>query len=316
MGKQVGRPVQAKTVRDYFSSGSGRQLWKEGVSEKENVGNGSGEFDDGKYRVKLVKAYTAMSNNSGKPQNVMAFKFLEGEYKGQTVYAYQGLDNKIGLGIALATIKKLGFDVDDVEELDKIDGKLTKKGPEVELRIQTRGEYQNKIVVKLLSDEDEEDKDVDVEEDEDAEPAKKGKSKAADDEDDDKVKDSGSEDADEDADGDNDDDEDEDKKDTKKSDEDEDSYDEDEEEDEKPSKKAKKSDDEAEEDEEDEDEDEKKKDEDEVVLDIGKRISFKYDGEKTKGKIIKVNEEAREVKVKLADGTKLVVSVDDIIDVL
>lgn len=313
-------------MADYFSSGSARKLWKEGFENKENVGSGAGEFDDGKYHVKLEKAYTAMSNSSNRPQNVMVFKFVNGDYKGQKVYSYQGLDNPTGIAIALAVLEKLGHEVTSPDEIDAADRKLSKEQPDVELRLQTRGDFQNKIVVAKLDDSDdseEDEDDVDVEKDEDDEedaaPAKKAKGKKADvaaDEDEEDTADEDDEDSEESDDADD-------------EDEDEDGKDNDEDEDEeKPvaktkkvaDKKAKKiveEDDEDEEtdDEADEDEDEDSEEE-EVALEPGMKLKVKHDGETVKVKIIKVDEKAKEVRVKLADGSKITISVDDIVDVI
>lgn len=316
---KVGRPATAKSVKEYFSSGSGRKLWKEGLAERENVGNGFGEFDDGKYRAKVVKAFTAMSNNSGRPQNVLGYKFVAGEYKGQTKYHYQGLDNKVGIGIALETLKKLGYDIEDIDELDDTDRQIQKDQPEIEIRLLTKGDYQNVAVVGLVDSaesDSEEDDDADVEE-----KPKPRKGKTAESDDDTEDEDEDSEKGDKDDEGDSeesDDDEDEDKED------DEESEDEDEDEEKKPKakkgkdKKSKSEDEEDKDEADEEDEDEEKEDgeSDEVVLEVGMKLKVKIDDESVKAKIVKVDEKAREVRVKLADGSKVTISVDDIEEVL
>lgn len=254
-----------------------------------------------------------MSNSSNRPQNVFAFKFMDGDYKGQKVYSYQGLDNPTGISIALAVLEKLGHEVTSPDEIDDADKKLTKEQPEVELRLQTRGDFQNKIVVAKLSDSDdseEDEDDVDVEEDEDDEetvaPVRKGKKAVVEDDDSDDEEDAKSDGADSD--------------DAEEEPED----DEDDEDEEKPVKKAKAvekkkskpSDDEEEETDEDTDEEDEDSEEEEVALEPGMKLKVKHDGETVKVKIIKVDEKAKEVRVKLADGSKVTISVNDIIDVI
>lgn len=253
----------------------------------------------------------------------MVFKFVDGDYKGQKVYSYQGLDNPTGISIALAILEKLGYEVTSPDEIDAADRKLSKEQPEVELRLQTRGDFQNKIVVAKLDDSDdseEDEDDADVEEaDEDDEetvaPAKKVNGKKSDvetDEDEDDASDTDSEEAEETDD---------------EADEDEDGEDDDEDE-EKPvaktkkvaDKKAKKIVEEEDEDEETDDEADEDEDadseEEEVALEPGMKLKVKHDGETVKVKIIKVDEKAKEVRVKLADGSKITISVDDIVDVI
>lgn len=294
----MGRPVKAKSLKEYFASGSGRELWKAGRSTYEAGGTANVEFDDGKYVAKLHKAESGVSQGSGRVQNVVLFKFMEGEYKDQVIRWYQGLENEIGISVMLQAFKKLGHEIEDPDDIDSVNSKLTKEQPVCEIRLKTneRG-YQSVIVLKMVEDdteeededEDEEEADVDVEK----ESAKKPSKKAAKDEDEE---------------------EDDDEKET-----------EDEDEEEKPEPKktktpVKETPEEDEEDDSDDDdddeEDEKEEDEDEVALEIGMKVKVKYEGEEVKGKIVKIMEDEKKVKVKLADGTKIRVGLEAIVDVL
>lgn len=294
----MGRPVKAKSLKEYFASGSGRELWKAGRSTYEAGGTANVEFDDGKYVAKLHKAESGVSQGSGRVQNVVSFKFMEGEYKDQVIRWYQGLENEIGISVMLQAFKKLGHEIEDPDDIDSVNSKLTKEQPVCEIRLKTneRG-YQSVIVLKMVEDdteeededEDEEEADVDVEK----ESAKKPSKKAAKDEDEE---------------------EDDDEKET-----------EDEDEEEKPEPKktktpVKETPEEDEEDDSDDDdddeEDEKEEDENEVALEIGMKVKVKYEGEEVKGKIVKIMEDEKKVKVKLADGTKIRVGLEAIVDVL
>lgn len=304
----MGRPVKAKSLKEYFASGSGRELWKAGRSTYEAGGTANVEFDDGKYVAKLHKAESGVSQGSGRVQNVVSFKFMEGEYKDQVIRWYQGLENEIGISVMLQAFKKLGHEIEDPDDIDSVNSKLTKEQPVCEIRLKTneRG-YQSVIVLKMVEDDtEEEDEDEDEDEDEEEadvdvekESAKKPSKKAAKDED---------EEEDEEKETDDDDDE----KETE---------DEDEEEKPEPKKTKKPVKEEPEEDEDDDSDDEdddedEEKDEDEVALEVGMKVKVKYEGEEVKGKIVKIMEDEKKVKVKLADGTKIRVGLEAIVDVL
>lgn len=322
---KAGRKSTAKNIGEYFASGSGRKLWKEGQVKFEEGGTGIPEYDDGKYKAKVVKAWAEQSQTSSRWQNVIEFKFLDGEYKGKSVRQYQGVDTDWGVSILLQTLSKLGLEIESPEDIESADKKLTKKQPVVEIRLRTKGEFQNVIVSAPLEgedadededseDEDEEDEDddtdVDADEDEEEEkPAKKKKKSKSDDEDEDEDEEEAEKDED----------------DEDSEDEDSDDEDADEEDDEEPKPKKKKKkdveaeedEDEPEEDEDDEEEEDEEEDEEQVALKIGMKLKVKYDGEEVNGKIVKVMEKKKQVKVKLKDGSKVVIGVpDDIVDVL
>lgn len=248
---------------------------------------------------------------------MVAFKFIDGEYKGKIKYWYQGLENEIGISVMLQAFKKFGHETENPQDIDEINKKLTKEGPVCEIRLKTDPirSFQNVAVLKMVDgaeaeiddeekDEEEEDTDASVEKESPKKSSKKV-AKEEPEEDEDEDEDDDAEDSDEDEQADDEDAVEEEKPEPKKT--------------KKPVKEEVEQDDEDEDDEdEDEDEEDEKEEaeEDEVALEVGMKVKVKYEGEEVKGKIVKILEEKKKVKVKLADGTKILVGLEDIVDVL
>lgn len=307
--KGPGRPPVAKSIKDFLASPATRKLFDSGKAQVGENAGGFAEYDDGKYRCQVVSATMGRSQSSGRWQHVMGFKFIEGEYKGQTCYQYQGLENEMGFTILVTTFEKLGIQIETPEDLESADKKVMKDKPTVDIRLRTKGEFQNLFVLQPVDSEEVEEEDEDDDSDENAkekvETSKKPKKE------DDEDEDESSEEDDDDDDDDQDEDEDT-----------EEEENEEEEEEEKPAKKPSKKkeveedDDDSDEDEEDEDE-EKKTEEEKVTLDVGTKVKVKYEDDKVTGKIVRVDEEKSRIKVKLKNGDKIWVAVpDDVIDVL
>jgi hypothetical protein len=319
-----------------------RTAVKEGLTKaKENKG-GFAEYDDGKYRFQLRKAEAGKSNSSNRPQVIMTWKFLDGDYKGQLYKSYRGIQNADDFYYLFLDMKRLGYEIDDPADLPELLETLSKDKPKVSGGLVTKGEYQNLRINKLIDGDEDED---DEEDDDDDKPKKKKGKKSKDDDDDD--------DADEDEDGDDDDEEEEKpkrkgKKKSKSDDEDdEEEEDDDDDEDEKPSRrrksKKKKDEDEDEEDEDSDDEDEdeeeeekpKKKrkgkakddedeeedeDEDEgsdeeVAVTVGSIVKAKLKSGTQKVEVVEILDD-EELKVKTKDGKTVKISSDRILDVI
>lgn len=295
MPGKPGRPITAKSLKEYFATGTAKKLWSEGKRKADEGGYGGGVFDDGRYRVALTDAYSSVSQK-GRPQNVFGFKFLEGDYKGQKVFKYQGVDNETGVAILLRDFKLLEQEIEDPEEIDGANKKILKSGAVLTIRLKTNGEYQNVILERLLEADENEKEEENEDDDSDDESAKEDQD--ADEEADE------SDETDDDAESD---DEDEDEE-TEEEEEDSDSDDEDE-------------------DEEDDDEKEtkpkgkagktgksravKEEEVEEISLEVGMKVKLK-DG--SKGKIVKILEDEGQIKIKLPNGDKKKVSVEDIAD--
>ena len=305
----AGRPPAAKSLKEYFGTALGKKKWNDALEKSKATS--FGEYNDGTYKVQLIKAEVNTSKASGRLQHVFGFKFIDGEYKGSTVYQYQGVENETGISILIQNLRKLGYDVTDAEEIEEADPKLAKSKPVVTVKLKTNGEYQNLAIIGVEGKKkDEEEEDVDDEET-DTESKSNDNPYNSDDDDDDKDDSKSDKDADE--------DDDEETEDEDEEDDDEDSEEEDEE---KPKKKSKDED----EDEEDEDEKPKKKETkeveaDEVNLEVGTKVKVKYDGDEVKATIVKIIEENEDgtglIKVKLANGDKVKIEVPDgIVDIL
>lgn len=286
----------AKTIKDFFSSSSTKKLFEQGKASVQERGSGAfEEFDDGKYRCQLVAASISQSKTSGRWQHAMGFKFLEGEYKGKLKYQYQGLENEVGFSVLIADLARMGIEVEAVEDLESVDKKLMKEKPIVDIRLRTKGEFQNVSITKLVDEDEVENEDEEEEEEEENE--KDEKSKAEDDDD--------SDDTDRDSDDESDDEDDEETKPSRKL-----------------SKKSSKKNDE--DDEENEENDEEKVEEDDeaeddskVNLEIGTKVKVLYDDEKVIGTIVKLDEEDsknQRIKVKLKNGDKVWIKVPDEIE--
>ncbi len=329
-----------------------RSAVKEGLQKaKENKG-GFAEYDDGKFRLQLRKAEAGKSNSSNRPQVVMTWKFLDGDYKGQTYKSYRGIQNADDFYYLFLDMKRLGYDIDDPADLPELLETLSKDKPSIVGVLRTKGEYQNLLINKLIDGD--EDEDEDEEDEDDDKPKKKGKKKSKSDDDDDEDSDDEDEDSDDDdddeeekpkrrgkkkskksdddeddEDGEEDEDDDEDekpsrrrkskKKEDEEDEEDEDADEDDEEdEDEKPSrrKKSKKKDEDEDEDEEDDDsEDEDTGDEEELAVTVGSIVKAKLKTGTKKVEVVEILDD-EELKVKTPDGKTVKISSDRILDVV
>jgi len=287
---------------------------KEGIKA-----GGFDEFDDGRYKAKMVKAEIGVSAND-RLQVLMHWKFLSGEYKGKEKIAFQGIETEESLKYFGIDLEKLGYETDSIEGPDDLKGiikELNKEKPEARISLKTKGEFQNVNIVKVKgSDDDEEaedeDEDSDDSEDEDEDEEKSSKKKKS------KKKKSDDDDDDESEDEDEDEEEDSSKKKKKKKskdedeDEDEDESDDDDEDDKKKKKKKKKSDDEDEDEDSDDEDDESEAESVEIA--VGAEVTYDYKGKKVKGTVLDVFTKSNELKVQTGDHKRRI-SIEDVKDV-
>lgn len=283
MARPKGSTNRVVSLKEYFKKGAAQQLWKEGKAKSEESGFSNTDFDDGKYQVQLIDAFSGVSQN-GRVQNAFAFQFLNGDYKGKKIYKYQGVENPTGIAILLQDFGVMGVEVDEPDDIDEANKKLKKSKPTLEIRVKTNGEYKNIGVLRILEELDTEEEDEETE-------------KETSDTDDLETEEAGHEDSDEDEEKDS------------------DRF--------PLRKKAKKEepeeneDEDSEDDEDDDDEEKPKKKQDEVELEVGMKVIVKHDGERLSGKIIKLYEDddEPEIKIKQADGTKITVPASSVVDV-
>jgi hypothetical protein len=144
-----------------------KKLWKKARKEAE-VPFGS-QYEDGRYKAKLIKAEIGTSQND-RLQITWTWKFTAGENKGEQVLDFDGLeteDNLIWLGRKLVRLgAELPDDLDDLQELlnDIVSGK-----PEAMIQLITKGDFQNLRIQRLVDEEADEEEEDDVDEEEEDE---------------------------------------------------------------------------------------------------------------------------------------------------
>lgn len=125
-----------------------------------------GEYEDGRYIGRLVGAEIGESQSSGRLQVTWTWKFLEGEYKGQTVRDFDGLETEDNMMWFGRKIVRLGAEMpDDLDDLPEVLTDLEKSKPVARFKLATKGDYQNVYLQQVLDEDDLED----TEEDEDDE---------------------------------------------------------------------------------------------------------------------------------------------------
>lgn len=161
------------------------------------------EFEDGRYVARLMSATIGKSIASGRYQVDMAWKFVEPPYAGQTKHAYQGLETDQNVEFFLRDLKRLGFDITELDETDIPDllEQITATKPHLlcQIALKTKNDFQNVFINALLEDE-EDGEDAEAHDDEEVADTKKvvKKKAKADPEPEDEDEDDEDEDADED----------------------------------------------------------------------------------------------------------------------
>lgn len=142
---------------------------KEKVDENRGKG-GFGEYDDGKYLARMVKA--AGDVNDKGPFIRFDFQFADGEYEGGTKPMFQNLETEENLYYLGRLIETFGYEMpDDLADLQGVLDALNKEKPLCKIRLKTKGDWQNVYVDKVIEadDEDEELEESDEEESDDEE---------------------------------------------------------------------------------------------------------------------------------------------------
>lgn len=154
-----------------------KKNWKKAMEKSgESTGFGS-EVEDGRYLGKLVKAELGESQ-AGRTQITYRWEILEGDYKGSTLSAYDGLVTEENLLWAIRRLQKFGYEMpEDIDEkgteLKDLLKELEKSGVICRVRVKTNGEFQNVYLDKVMGgevetdDEDSEQEEVSADEAED-----------------------------------------------------------------------------------------------------------------------------------------------------
>lgn len=130
------------------------KLWK-GAKERASTEGFGSEIEDGIYPAQIIECNIGESKSSGRLQAAWKYKILDGESKGQTIPSFDGLESEDNLMWLARKLAKLNYDApEDLEAVKEIFAEIESKKPCVQIRIKTKGEYQNVYVDKLLGDEE------------------------------------------------------------------------------------------------------------------------------------------------------------------
>lgn len=95
---------------------------------------------DGKYMTRLANAELGMSNASGRLQIKWEYVIEEGEYTGNTLRDYDGLDRPENLPFLLRKVRRLGYDISQIDfdtELPQLLADITAKNFQVQVQAKT-----------------------------------------------------------------------------------------------------------------------------------------------------------------------------------
>lgn len=155
--------LKAKLAKLKKNFKKAQDVAKQGVLTNDNV-------TDGVYKAQITGAKGPVeAQQSGRLQAILNYEILDGEFKGEKLVSFPNLENEIGLGILLRAMQVLGYDVEDVDDVEATLADMDKVKPVVKISVKTKGEFQNINIVKLLDEEAPAD-----EEEEEAEPEAEG----------------------------------------------------------------------------------------------------------------------------------------------
>lgn len=128
-------------------------------------GGGFGEYDDGKYMVRLQKAFGATNTKGAYLQ--FDFKFLDDPYKGMSKALFQNMQTDENLFHAARLLGQFGYELPEkVSDIVAVLEAISAEKPLCRITIKTKGEYQNVYLDKVIQEEADEDA---AEEEDDAE---------------------------------------------------------------------------------------------------------------------------------------------------
>lgn len=117
--------------------------WKQKMSKVKNWDGAKQEADqqggsvpDGRYKAQISKIELAESQSSGRDQiNCFCEIVEEGDYQGQSIGAFMGLDEEKSLPWTIAALRRLGCKVDEPEDLVDAVDQLAEDLPEIMIRV-------------------------------------------------------------------------------------------------------------------------------------------------------------------------------------
>lgn len=107
---------------------------------------------DGRYIAQIVGAEVGESQSSGRLQVAWEYCILEGEHAGEIVRDYDGLETQENLVWLARKLDRLGYETASIsfEELEDVLRDCVESRITVQLRLKTKGEYQNAYVDQRL----------------------------------------------------------------------------------------------------------------------------------------------------------------------
>jgi sRNA-binding protein len=256
------------------------------------------EYDDGRYIARLMSATLCKSASSSRDQVDFAWKFVDGEYAGKTKHAYNGIETDQNFEYFLRDLKRLGFEIDELDSKDipdLLDG-IGKTKPHLlcQIVLKTKNDFQNVYINSLLEDDDEETEEAEAsKDDEDDDDDTKARAKKAK-----KVTKPAEEEEDEEE-------EEEEEKPAKKVKKVKPAAEEEEEEDPAPKKKKAKPVKEEEEEEEDDDDDDDEEEEEQLHISVGSEVIVETKDGQVKATILEMFPDEQKIRVETEDGKKL-----------
>lgn len=256
-----------------------KKLWNTAKSKKPDFDN---VITDGIYVGKLTRAELGESQSKGRLQVAWRVVVASGEYKGENINWWSGLETENNVMYFQRDLVRLGKEVpEDPTDLEDVLKELTKEKPTIRVQVKTNGEFQNVRILKLVESEESEgeESEEETEEEEEEEPEETEAEESEEEEEDD--------------------DEEEKKDEKSKEEDDEEEDDEEDEEDEE---------DDEEESGDDEEEDEEKEEAPEV--EVGMRVSFSHKGKDLVGTVKEIDYKKELVKIETDKGNKYKVAPD------
>jgi hypothetical protein len=108
---------------------------------------------DGRYVSVISQATIGESQSSGRLQIAWEYVISEGEFTGEAIRDYDGLETEMNLTWLGRKLSRLGYDFAAMgfSDLPAVLEDILKSKPSVLVRLRTKGEYQNAYIEKLLS---------------------------------------------------------------------------------------------------------------------------------------------------------------------
>ena len=132
---------------------------------KERKGGGfESAVEDGIYKMCVTVAELTERQSSGRLQIHWEFTVMDGEFKGEAVHDYDGMESEDNLFFIQRKVTKLGHEApEDPSEIEEILAAITKEHPVFRGRVKTKDDFTHVHINKLLEGEESGAEDADPE---------------------------------------------------------------------------------------------------------------------------------------------------------